>query len=155
MTACRYIALVLFISLLLPSCEKNTVSKIPQISLITFYPLDSMRVNIDTSFIYFSLIDGDADIGNSDSVSGIFLKDSRDSGGFMRFPFPFISPPEIEDPKKGLEGKCLLYPVPQPVPRSDSIHVATGDTLYYQLYITDRAGHHSDTITTNTFFVRP
>ena len=114
-----------------------------------------MRVNVDTCFVYFSITDGDADIsGVGDTISVIYLRDSRDSGGFKKAVFPDVDI-SVEDPKKGLEAKCLFLPFPQPVPRSDSIHAHFGDTMYYQLFIKDRAGHARDTITTRTFYIRP
>ncbi|MFI5195615.1 MAG: hypothetical protein ACHQD8_00865 [Chitinophagales bacterium] len=148
------IAFLLFLAIAFSACNKSTVSKIPQISLIAFVPKDSMIVNIDTCYIEFSLVDGDGDIGN-DTVSVIHLKDSRfDSAGFVKTPFPAIDA-SIEDPKKGLQGTCLFFPVPQPTPRTDPFHVIHGDTLSYELYITDRAGHESNHIITHPFIVRP
>lgn len=149
-----YIAFLLSAVLFLPSCQKNTISKIPQIGLMEFTP-GPIKVNIDTFFIKFSIVDGDGDIGN-DNASQIWLKDSRfDSAGFQPTPFPPIVP-NPEDPAKGLQGTCTFYPIPQPVPRSDSIHqTLNGDTLYYEVYITDRAGHESNHITTRTFIVKP
>ncbi len=149
----RAVALLLITILLFASCEKNSVSNIPQISLIAFVP-DSMRANIDTAAIEFGIIDGDADIGN-DTASGIFLKDSRfESLGFLYTPFPYINI-SSEDPKKGLNGVCLFFPVPVPVPRPDSLHKTTGDTLVYEFYVTDRAGHQSNHIVTHPLIIRP
>jgi hypothetical protein len=149
----RHLVPLLFIALLLGSCSSNNVSKIPHISLIAFVP-DSMVVNIDTTFIEFSLTDGDGDIGNS-PTSQIWLKDSRfDSAGFVATPFPAIDQ-SIEDPKKGLQGTCLFYPLPQPVPRLDSNHFNNGDTLTYEFYITDRANNSSNHIITHPLIIRP
>jgi hypothetical protein len=156
MKLARCIPVLLILAFIIPSCQKNTVSKIPQIGLITVYPDTAMKVNIDTCYMEFSLVDGDADLGYSnsagpgDTISSIYLKDSRyESVGFVRVPFPGIDV-SIEDPKKGIEGKCLFYPLPQPVPR-DSAHAASGDTLYYQFYIKDRAGNMSNVVTTHPF----
>ena len=148
------IALLLFLAIAFSECNKNSLSNIPHISLIAFVPADSMIVNIDTCGIKFALTDGDADIGN-DTVSVIHLKDSRfESAGFIKTPFPAIDV-TIEDPKKGLQGTCIFFPIPQPAPRTDSIHTLLGDTLSYELYITDRAGHESNHIITHSFIVRP
>ena len=149
-TAC--IALLLFLCIAFSSCEKNTTPNIPQISLLAFFPYDSMWVNVDTSYFIFGLEDGDGDIGN-DTTSVIYLKDSRyESAGFVKTPFPAIDP-TIEDPKKGLKGTCTFYPVPQPVPRDDTFHMHH-DTLSYELYIKDRAGHESNHIKTNSFIIK-
>lgn len=150
------IALLLILATCFAACEKNTAPKIPQISLLYVAPDDSMKVNIDTSYIVFSLADGDGDIGNN-AVSGVYLKDSRyDSIGFVRSPFPDIDQ-SIEDPKKGLEGTCLFIPVPQPEPRprKDTAGNYIRDTLSYELYIMDRAGNESNHIVTHPIIVVP
>jgi hypothetical protein len=149
----RYLALLLFASIFFASCDKSSVSKIPHIALIAFFPSDSIiKVNVDTTYIEFSLTDGDGDIGN-DTVSVIHLQDSRFiSSGYSKALFPAIDA-TIEDPKKGLQGTCIFYPLPQPVPRSDSAHTLA-DTLWYELYITDRANHESNHITTHSLIIR-
>ncbi len=144
--------LFLLLSMAFVSCQKNSVSKIPIISLMVFWPADSMTVNIDTTYVEFALTDGDGDIGNS-ATSVIYYRDSRyATDSFLTAPFPDIDP-TIEDPKKGLQGTCVFYPVPQPVPRSDTFH-AHRDTLSYELYITDRAGHQSNHITTHQVIIK-
>ncbi|MCD6011991.1 MAG: hypothetical protein K0Q79_1853 [Flavipsychrobacter sp.] len=151
----RYIALSSLAAMLFASCQKNTMSKIPYISLIRFEPQTVMKANVDTCFFYFSLVDGDADIaGPGDSISQIYLIDSRDTTVIMKTPFPDIDV-SIEDPKKGISGECVYFPDPRPVPRPDSLHTATGDTLYYILYIKDRAGNKSNEIVTPTFIIKP
>ena len=148
----RYIAAFLLMGLLFCGCAKNSVSKIPQISLNVFLPMDSMRVNLDTVLLDFNLTDGDGDIGNN-SASGIYYLDSRyPGGGFLRADFPAIDP-SIEDPKKGLQGSCLFYPIPQPTPRTDTLH-PTRDTFHYEFYVTDRAGHESNHVITHDLIIK-
>lgn len=144
---------LLFTAVFFSACEKNDLSKIPQIGLIDFAP-DSIRVNLDTAYIVFSLVDGDADLGNSD-VSQIYWRDTRyPNTGFSQTPFPDIDG-DIEDPKKGLEGRCVFSPVPQPTPRMDSLHLLKGDTMAYELFIKDRAGNESNHIFTTPLIIRP
>lgn len=145
-----FVALAL---LLVTGCEKSDVSKIPQISLIAFYPTDSMRVNVDTVYLAFNITDGDGDIGN-DTTSVIYLKDNRfEDQGFVKTPFPQIDP-SIQDPTKGLQATCIFFPEPKPTPRLDSVHMATGDTFHYEFYIKDRAGNESNHIVTNKMIIR-
>lgn len=116
--------------------------------------------SVDTIYITFNFADGDADIGNTPNTGNsnydIFIKDSRfDSVGFLGYFFPAVDQ-SIEDPSKGLTGTITFK---QPVGllkfRTDSIHFYFGDTLHYQLYIVDRAGHMSDTIVTPNLYIRP
>lgn len=149
----KYVFVILLAYIGFASCEKNTVSKIPHISLVSFTPSDSMTVNIDTAFIVFNFTDGNADIGN-DTNSSIWIKDSRDnSGGFRRYDFPEIDG-TIEDPKKGLTGTCYFLPDPQPVLRLDSLHIANGDTMHYEFYITDRERNESNHIITHQIIIK-
>lgn len=148
MTSIRHITLILLVAVLFTSCEKNTMSKIPYISLIEFVADSVMQANMDTCFFYFSLEDGDADIAvPGDSVSQIYLKDSRDPD-FIPMPFPTIDP-SILDPKKGIKGTCLFYI--RPLPKVDTL----ADTLNYEFYIKDKAGHESNHLVTPRFIVRP
>lgn len=134
------------------ACEKNSASKVPNITLMGANQF--IKTNVDTMAIQFKIIDGDADLGN-DTLSGVYWKDSRfDSIGFTRADFPYIEP-GAEDPKKGLEAICTFFPVPQPTPRFDSIHVLFGDTMNYEVYVQDRAGNKSNHIITPTIIITP
>jgi hypothetical protein len=139
------------------ACDKEAVSKIPNISLASINPSDPpiVRAFVDSVFITFRFTDGDADIARtpSDTMSAIYIKDSRnDSTGFEKISFPSIDV-AIEDPKKGIQGTCTFW-LDNLAPRSDSIHTRFGDTLFYIFYITDRAGNRSDTIVTPQIIVR-
>ena len=136
------------------SCEKNMVSKIPHISLTALVP-DSMRVGYDTAYIVFKFTDGDADLGN-DTSSSVYIKDLRfDTAGFRRYNFPVIDA-TIEDPKKGLSGTgYVLLPDSLTKPRPDTLHLLHGDTIAYEMYITDRARNQSNHIFTPSIIIRP
>ncbi|NDC42646.1 MAG: hypothetical protein EBZ77_14045 [Chitinophagia bacterium] len=149
----RYFLASLACLLWLASCDKNSVSKIPHIKLVNLYPLDSMRVNVDTPYIEFQFTDGDADIA-TDPASAVYLKDSRyPDTGFRKFPFPVIDQ-SILDPKKGISGTCYVIPLPIPTPRTDPNHLKNGDTLTYELYMTDNAGNESNHEVTHPLILR-
>ena len=148
----RY-GLILCIGLFIASCTKNDVSKIPHITLVDFYPEDTMRVNVDTPYIEFRFTDGDADIATNGN-SAVYLKDSRfEDSGFKKFPFPVIDA-SILDPKKGISGTCYIIPLPIPTPRLDSVHLHYGDTLTYELYMTDNANNQSNHLVTHQLIIR-
>jgi hypothetical protein len=156
-----YLAFAVFILVAFAACKKsNSASKIPQISFLEMAP-DTLNAgsSADTLYIYFSFSDGDADLGNPPNPDGpydIYIKDSRyDSLGFIGYYFPAIDQ-SIEDPNKGISGTAIFKQLAANItPRPDSIHLKNGDTLYYQLFIKDRAGHASDTITTTTLYLKP
>ncbi len=146
----RFLILI-FSALVLASCSKNTMSKIPSISGLKLYPADSFIIGVDTAIMKFDFADGDADIAN-DPKSMVYVKDSRYDTGFQAYEFPSITS-TIEDPNKGLIGTVYLLPI-QPTPR-DSVHYHKGDTLTYEVYITDRAGNQSNHLISAPFYLRP
>ena len=156
----RYPVYILLVSLAFASCGKNNVSNIPQISLMYFgtrTSTDSFIYKADTPFLQFSLADGDADLGNGQPGPpyDIYIKDFRFDTGYVGYFFPTIDK-SIENAKKGIQGMCtFLFTEYILTPRPDSIHVATGDTTHFELYMVDRAGHHSNHITTRNIIMRP
>ena len=147
---------ILFLSLaVFTACQKNTVSKIPHISLIGVSAGDSIVGTQDTVVIGFNFTDGDGDIG-VDTTSQIYVNDIRYNATpvLMKYNFPSIDG-SIEDPKKGLTGNCYFFINPLPAPRLDSTHAVKGDTVTYEFYITDRAGNASNHITTHPIIIRP
>lgn len=147
---------IIFISLFFTSCQKSSgVSNIPHIVFTAMQP-DSIKSGVDTVVIEFSIVDGDADIGatTTNTVSAIYFEDSRYDTGFFKNPFPIVDP-SVELSSKGLQGFCYFYPYPQPRTRTDTVHKKYGDTLTYRIFVTDRANHHSDTITTPRLIIKP
>lgn len=142
--------------LVFASCSKNSSSKIPHITLKYFGPVDASQPVVsmkDTAILIFSLVDGDADIGRS-NTDDLYVKD-------LRFPtsapqpnaFPEILP-AIKDPAKGLEAECqFMFPNPL-VPRSDSAHMYH-DTVSFEVYVLDEAGNKSNSIITNPIVITP
>jgi hypothetical protein len=155
----RSIALFFALLFAFVACKKKSnVSNTPSISLASMTP-DSIKQGSgeDTVYIKFNLTDGDADLGNRDPTSteyDIYIKDARNDT-FQGYFFPEIAS-AIEDPAKGLTGTCVFKMLGALIySRQDSIHILHGDTTHFQLYIKDRAGHNSDTITTKDLRILP
>lgn len=148
--SCRNLILVLLAVLLFSSCEKNEVSKIPQIVFLQLSP-SIIDAGSDTAFLQFSVRDGDADLGVSPGANkyDIFIKDMRfDSIGFVGYYFPDINP-GILDPTRGITGTCTFLFTPQLLyMRPDALHNKF-DTARFEVYITDRAGNNSNHIVTD------
>ncbi|HHB79339.1 MAG TPA: hypothetical protein ENK85_08915 [Saprospiraceae bacterium] len=110
--------------------------------------------NEDTMVVRFSFTDGDGDLGakpsSTDPVGpNVFLIDSRDGYEGNTFQIPFI--PE-EGAGNGISGTvdlkiftacCIFDDGTAPCGISPT---KSRDTLYYSLYIQDRAGHRSNEI---------
>ncbi len=139
------------------SCRKGDHSPIPYIELIALSP-DTVKGGspLDTVFITFNFSDGDGDLGNDPGVYDVFLRDSRDSAiDVLRFPFPEI-PDEARDPIDGIKGNGVIaLAAPYIQLRIDTVHTFHGDTLTYDMWITDRASNQSNIIKTPPIFIRP
>lgn len=102
--------------------------------------------NNDSLLLTFAFTDGDGDIGREDSAS-LFLTDLRSGFGEPTFKLPFV--PE-SGAGNGISGEayiaiyttCCYYPDGSP-PCQPNPDYPT-DTLEYEFYIVDRAGHKSN-----------
>lgn len=154
----RTLFVLLIIIVVVAGCSVNPFSKVP---LITYTGLvnNPIKYNVDTAAITFSIQDGDADLGqdqNSGDKFDIYLKDKRfDTAQFVGYYFPLMNQLSL-DPDKGFKGRCIFLLIPAIVsPRLDSFHLAVGDTVQYELYIMDKAGNKSNTITTDPLYLLP
>ena len=127
----------------------------PQIDFIGMSK-DSMQQSVfqeDSIIISISYTDGDGDLGHNDTTRDAFFIDTR--SGFLEnaFILPFV--PE-EGAGNGISGEiafklyttCCVYPnnvIPPCVPSSQY----PIDTLIFEVYIRDRAGHESNRIFTD------
>ncbi len=141
------------------ACKKNNNSNTPVIQFLYFAP-DSIHAGsiTDTAKLGFGFKDGDGDLGN-DPATGkydVYLRDSRDTTiPISRFFFPAI-PDDARDPVNGLDGQGeIALRAIFLLPRQDTLHKLHGDTLTYQMWVIDRAGNVSDTITTTPLIILP
>jgi hypothetical protein len=141
------------------ACTKKSPYPIqPVISNIGITPTTVKTTSVqDTLFITFRFTDGDGDIGNSTTampvVYDIYLIDSRYDSVTLSYFFPNI-PSNLQSTTQGLAGLCMLsIPAPFIPMRSDSTHTHW-DTVHFCVYMIDRAGHHSDTLTTQDLYLK-
>ena len=157
----RWLAVTFFATLIIvaDACRKagSNHSVIPHINFIALQP-DTIHLNSneDTTFLSFDFTDGDGDLGN-DPTSGnydVFLRDSRDTSfAIMRYFFPKI-PDGAVDPIDGIKGTGVIAIRALTInPRTDTLHVLHGDTATFKMWVADRAGHISDTITTSPLYI--
>lgn len=128
------------------SCKKkNNYPITPEISYKGLTTNYVKAGGSDTVAIVMYFTDGDGDIGMG-TVNNITVEDSRD-GSITKFAFPEI--PTSLNPKNGVKGQFVVfYESAFLVTRTDTAHLAT-DTLHWRIYVTDLAGHQSNTITTD------
>lgn len=158
------IFLLLSLIALFASCVKKPGSYPPEPQI--YY--QSTRPNIvnveDTSVsvkIELKFTDGDGDIGRDQKqeVQSVFIRDSRDTNTSIDYtfpqPFPYIGD-EMRPKDGGLEGFITLslskafFLAIQP----DSLHLALGkDTMHWDIYIKDEAGHKSNVVSTDPIYI--
>lgn len=111
--------------------------------------------NTDSIRVTFSFTDGDGDLGDQDSLN-IFIRDNRDQFIASKYRLPEFPP---EGAQRGVRGEitvtiyttCCIYPDGTP-PCEPSLQYPT-DTLRYDIFIRDRAGHFSNTIQTDPIII--
>ncbi len=130
------------------SCKKEegndplpTISDVPEIELVS---INSTSINqFDDLLFTIKYTDGDGDLGESDAdVKSIFVKDNRDATIIHEFHLQPLAPSNEDITLQGklkinLETVILLN-------QSNTIENAT-----FSIYIKDRAGNKSNTVTTS------
>ena len=115
--------------------------------------------NEDSLFVTFSFTDGDGDLGNSgqagkDSIN-IFLTDKRtNTPAEERFRLPLV--PE-QGAGNGISGEITLLLFTtccNVLPPCEPSTTKPIDTLVYEIYIKDRAGHSSNKIQTSPIYLQ-
>jgi hypothetical protein len=99
--------------------------------------------------------DGDGDIGRDpkQEMQSLYITDSRDSTKVYPYPFPFIDD-NMRPSDGGLEGFITIKLGRQYFNVTDSLHIALGkDTLHWDIYIKDEAGHKSNVVSTDPIYI--
>jgi hypothetical protein len=136
--------------------DPEELSPIPSIAFLSLEPrVVQAASSEDTTFLEFRFSDGDADLGVESSTGehDVFLIDSRDSEVRQLY-FPEIAD-ELRDPAKGMTGTAVIILEAALLLPRDSLHAITGDTLRYEVYVRDRAGHESNRFTTPDIILTP
>ena len=137
--------------------DESPLSTTPSIAFVSLDPRTVQAASSeDTVFLTFRFADGDADLGVGGNTPGqydVFLVDSRDST-LNQYLFPDIDD-ELRDPAKGMTGTATIIIQAALLRPRDSLHQVLGDTLQYEVYVKDRAGHESNRFTTPEIFLTP
>lgn len=136
-------------------------SPIPE---ITFNRLENnnIRQDVDSVYLIVDFTDGDGDIGFEDNTKDIFLIDTRPGQGEVPIERAMPTVPNL-GAENGITGEIRLplttccipppgFPGCQPV--SDQYPDFQRDTVVYMMYIQDRAGNRSNTVTLEPIYLR-
>lgn len=134
--------------LFISSCKKDDEVKFDTTPSIEFSGItpSSATQYTDAVTITLKYKDGDGDLGqNSSSVENCFITDNR-IGIVYKYRIPQLAPDNANVPIQGtlnipLGGQII----------TDSTNA---QTVTYTLYVTDRAGHQSNSVTTSAITIR-
>lgn len=135
------------------ACKKETVSEQPPISPVPSIELRNTAPTVVTEYedsIVFDLFyqDGDGDLGFADPDStSVFLVDTRIQT-VEDFYLPLLAPENVSVPIQGIFQLHL----------DRTILTGSGDTpetVVFQIYLRDRAGHQSNVVSTPAITVNP
>jgi len=160
----RLLFLILASVMIIAACQKKPYNYYPPEPQIYYKGIKPNRVNFADTAGYIQVIlefnDGDGDLGTDPQQlkNRIYVKDSRDTtagDSTFTYPFPYIAA-NMRPDNGSLEGSIYInlgreYFARIPI---DSLHLALGmDTLTYNVYIKDDAGHKSNVITTDPIYL--
>lgn len=131
------------------SCKKEEAKEydaVPEIAFESISPLVVKEFE-DSITIVISYKDGDGDLGeNNANVNNLFVTDQR-----INITYPYrvqqLSP---DNSTIAIQGKLNVV-----LKNSGITNGSTSQTVSYKLYIIDRAGHQSNTLTTSSVTIIP
>lgn len=153
------IAFMLFMS----SCNSGPVFPVvPEISFINISPQSVSNTNPNAEFIItIHFQDGDGDLGSFDTgenSENLFIKDTRENipeeFRTESFTIPDLSP---DTRKPSIQGTIeIAIEVPPQLSKNFPPFIGPGsEEVFYEIYLMDRAGHHSNIITTSAITITP
>lgn len=150
-----FAASFLLLALVMTACKKeNKLSKIPSITFLSAAPNTVKQGSAtDTCWISFKFEDGDADINTTGDTTNIFIKDLRPGvNQTFKYGFPPI-PDGFKDPAYGFKGTCIVGIDGTSLHFRDTVAHKEKDTISYEVFILDEAGHESNHITTSEVYL--
>lgn len=145
----RNVLIIAIISLIAVSCNKKTkYSNIPKLQFDKLSHNTVQAGSDEKILISFLFEDGDGNIGFG--TPNLYLKDSRDT---VIYTYNIPNIPDKFNPESGLKGIIQVqFEAAFLLLRSDTAHVET-DTLTWDIYMKDKAGNKSNTITTSSLIL--
>ena len=145
MVICRSIILVCFAALFF-SCKKEVI-EISEVPSITFNSLSPSSIQEFDGPIVFTInyVDGDGDLGeNTAGIKNLFLKDNRNNLVY-EYRLQQLAP---DNSNIAIQGSLSIELVNTAITNDSNEQTATFD-----IYVIDRAGHRSNTITSSVLSI--
>jgi len=144
----KYIAIICVSGILWSSCKKDEpveYSTTPQLTFVSISPTTVTEFE-DSITIVISYVDGDGDLGeNNAGVNNLFVIDQRDTSITYPFRVQQLAP---DNSAITIRGKLNVV-----LKNTGITNGSIQQTVTYQVYMYDRAGHQSNTITTTAVTV--
>lgn len=123
------------------SCKKESVSTTPTIEFVSISP-SSVQVGKDNITITFSYKDEDGDLGeNNSDVKNLFVTDNR-NGVVYQFRIQQLAP---SGSSISIQGNLSVA-----MPNTGITDGVSSESATFTLYVKDRAGNQSNSITTSS-----
>ena len=112
----------------------------------------------DSVLVTLSFTDGDGDIGRKDTISDVFITDSRDSN-VTKGRIPFVPELGASNGIKGeisvvIDNSCCIFPNQLYDGCSEELPSYPYDQVVYAIYIVDRSGNKSNTVALPPIYLR-
>ncbi len=129
-----------------PACKKDSgISPVPAITFDSIAPNPCIAYQ-DSIRIIISYTDGDGDLGqNATATKNLFVTDSRDTV-ITQFTIPQLAPNGYTG---AIQGNLSIILPPQYLLSSSH----NTETAVYAIYVIDRAGNKSNTVTTTPLVI--
>lgn len=142
----KYTLVLFFVAATLVSCKKTEeeIGPIPSIEFVSVTP-QNVHEYTDSLVFTISYRDGDGDLGeNSPGAENFFLADSRNNV-IYKFRIPQLGP---DNSIIAIEGNLNVV-----LANTAIIDGSASQTFTYSIYVKDRAGNQSNTVTTSSVTV--
>jgi hypothetical protein len=141
-----YILLILSVSFTFSSCQKDppAISTTPSITFVSVTPMSVTEFKDNITFT-ISYQDGDGDLGQNDpNVYNLFLTDNR-----INITYPYrIQQLAPDNANIAIEGNLSII-----LPNAGITDGSASQSATYSIYVVDRAGHQSNTVTSSAITI--
>lgn len=141
-----FVPAFVLLAITITSCKKDDpeISDVPEIEFVSVTP--GTVVEYQDSLVFtISYRDGDGDLGqNGNNIDNLFLTDSRNNVSY-KFRIPQLAP---DDADITIEGNLNVT-----LQSTAVLNGSTSESFNYSIYVIDRAGNQSNTVTTSTVTV--